>query len=441
MTYKSIRATHDGQRTRRTYKTWESLEDAKKYARRYAKSSGKSEFLYCSIQNAEGHEVFKITAEGQEIVGQVACKRSSQTIKTYVVKFQRSNGTVGEDKFEGLNRLEAIDAFDACYRHDTYLILDVHEEPEPPADEPQPQKSEKAEKHYSRPAVKQTVSEEGQVQASTDPEPMTVEYVSYGESTEPGLVRYRTPEGKILFSVDAGDWEPFRCAGSNIRMEKPEEKNPCFLQVFYNSRGKARYGSFPAHATCYRPADMERENKQRGFSVYNPTGTEEKVSSGKWEVWLNFSNLDWAWEYAHDILLFYENIHTVCIKDEKTGNVLFSARGKGFAQEPEPIAARRRTKRVYDTALQIAEANEPYNATVEGKNAVAEADEECDRIQFAIDEARADLMDCAGDGDSTPDELHARVEKIARLNRQLKGAEYLAEKERQFWGGRLEAVS
>lgn len=46
-------------------------------------------------------------------------------LRDFKVVFERSNGTQGNDNFTALNSKEAIDAFKACYRHDTYKIISV----------------------------------------------------------------------------------------------------------------------------------------------------------------------------------------------------------------------------------------------------------------------------------------------------------------------------
>jgi hypothetical protein len=43
----------------------------------------------------------------------------------FKITFERSNGTKGSDIFTENTKQEAIQAFKACYRHDTYKILSV----------------------------------------------------------------------------------------------------------------------------------------------------------------------------------------------------------------------------------------------------------------------------------------------------------------------------
>ena len=46
-------------------------------------------------------------------------------MNNYKITFQRSNGTIGNDTFTEATKQEAISAFRACYRHDTYTIISI----------------------------------------------------------------------------------------------------------------------------------------------------------------------------------------------------------------------------------------------------------------------------------------------------------------------------
>ncbi len=43
----------------------------------------------------------------------------------YKVTFKRSNGTIGSDIFTAKTKQEALSSFNACYRHDTYIVISV----------------------------------------------------------------------------------------------------------------------------------------------------------------------------------------------------------------------------------------------------------------------------------------------------------------------------